>query len=361
MNVLRTLAPAALCVLLLAGCDEKKPAPASHGAEAIKEKDSALGAEDPKLSAALAAAASAPAARRDGPGGNAGAAGPPADGVFAPGAADALMASGAEPKVELGSEGDAPRVTLTGSTSSWKGKAKLTVATRIGASSALPTVDLLVSLGIEAPKKDADAQSKQAILGDVQRSSLAAAQPGELPPEMAKEIANIKGTSLMLVASESGAGLLPAVKLSKDAKTEVTRIAEEAAEALFFLSVPPPPKPVGVGGAWISGTRQRIGGSDVISYRMFKVKSIQGSKVELTLEGRQYAASTEFSALGLPKTTTLQQLESVAKGELVLNVGESLAQQGTLTLQTSAVLLDETKPGSRPFAVQLVGDVSLSR
>src|SRR5262245_46286997 len=91
-------------LLMIAGCEEeKKTHVSSEDGGGISDKP----AVDPNLAKAMAAASAkgGPATLRQ-PGG------PPANGVFDPGAADKEMPKGAAPKITLGSAGSDPKLVL---------------------------------------------------------------------------------------------------------------------------------------------------------------------------------------------------------------------------------------------------------
>ncbi|MGH7293641.1 MAG: hypothetical protein ACRELB_01850 [Polyangiaceae bacterium] len=117
------------------------------------------------------------------------------------------------------------------------------------------------------------------------------------------------------------------LQLSKGAKPDLERLAENAAEALVFATVPLPPKPVGVGGQWIAETRMPLSGVDAITYRAYRVKSIEGARVHLTLEVKAYAAGKEVSLQGVPKGATFEQFDAESAGDLEIVKGEILARK----------------------------------
>ena len=65
---------------------------------------------------------------------------------------------------------------------------------------------------------------------------------------------------------------------------------------------------------------------DVIAYRAFKVKSIDGNRVRLSFDMKAYAASPT-TTLGVPKEATMEQVDAQAQGELELVRGEVLARK----------------------------------
>jgi len=126
-------------------------------------------------------------------------------------------------------------------------------------------------------------------------------------------------------------------QLGKGAPPELERIATGAAEALVLATVPLPAKPVGVGAQWIAETRMPLSGLDVIAYRAYRVKAIEGDRLRLSLDVKAYAADKEAPLPGAPKGATLEEFESESAGELELVRGESLARKSELKERVVAV------------------------
>ncbi|MCS6899657.1 MAG: hypothetical protein RMJ98_08115 [Myxococcales bacterium] len=348
-------------LLALTGCDEKKPPPTPPKKD---PKTEAKDAADPKLAAAMAAAsAKAPAAKKtttqDGP---------PENGIFPPGVADKLMVRGDPPKVELINDGTEPRSQLPTGLAAWKGTATITTSVRLGPRNALPSIEYTVTLGPEKQEKkekekdgDAGAGGPLVLLGAVGVAKLAAEQPGKLPEGVQKEVAKLKGSQLRWVSDESGLAREPSSIVTKDAPADLQRSLDAAAEAMFYLSVPPPPKPVGAGASWIAGSRQVLGNVEVISYRLYKVKSISQEGVELTLESREYAVSEKFTIPGLPPNATVSQFEAMAQGEITLSSKESLGVKGILSRQFTLGLQMEQAPPGAVMGIQFVSETSVTR
>ncbi len=320
-----------LASLLLLGCDDAPKHSAKPAASADKGP-----VVDAKVAAAVAAAASAKSAgqkKNDGP---------PPGGVFAPGAADALFGPKDGVKVELGSPGEGDKLTLKApNLDRWKGSPSVVVSVRLGQRSALPTVDLALSLSTEKPKEEG---AVPALLAEVKKVTLSKEQMGSVPKEAEKELGKMKGAVVAFAPSPVGP-MRPDVRADKDATGQLSLPLDGLAAALFYGSVPPPPAPVGKGGFWIAGSRQRLNGFDVVSYRMYKVKAIDGDKVTLTLSAHAYAASSDTTLPGVAKGTALAQFESTAEGELVLKSGEPLAESAELQNVLVAVFGQEGQPG----------------
>src|SRR5262245_4703958 len=84
-----------------------------------------------------------------------GAAGPPATGVFAPGAADKEMRPDEPPKLALGNKGGEPTVQFASGAPKRKFDAKVVVLVQTGPRQAMPTVELSVSQEAGAPAESA--------------------------------------------------------------------------------------------------------------------------------------------------------------------------------------------------------------
>jgi hypothetical protein len=113
-----------------------------------------------------------------------------------------------------------------------------------------------------------------------------------------------------------------------------------------MATVPPPPKPVGVGAQWIAETRMPLSGLDVIAYRAFRVKSIEGDRLHLTLDVKAYATSKDVQIAGVPKEATLEQFDAQGQGELEVVRGEALARK--FDLQERVVLVFSGPGGPQP-------------
>jgi hypothetical protein len=295
-------------------CDEKKPASDSAKADANTTADKYATA-DPKLEKALKAAASASPASTQGP---------PLTGIFEPGQADQKHPKGAPTSIELVSDGADPKLSLgpaSGATS--YGPAMMEVGMEMGARSALPTVDFAMLLG---PAKK-DEGGAEWLVAETKRATPAKQQLAQLPPGLDKEIASLEGTQLRVKLTPDGRESDLVMQLGKSTKAELDRIAQNAAEALVFATVPLPPKPVGVGAQWIAETRMPLSTVDAIAYRAYRIKSIEGDRVHLTLEVKAYAASRDVQIGGVPKGATFEQFEAQAQGELELLRGEDLARK----------------------------------
>ena len=359
--------PAALALALavpLAGvaCEDKKPSDAAHpDASAGTDK---YATADPKLSKALQAAASASAGTDSGP---------PPTGIFAEGVADRRHPKHVPTKVDVISDGNDPKVSLTpaGDAStdtrpSSYGLAALEVAQQMGQRVALPTIDFGLVLG-PAP---ADAGGADQLVAVVKSSATAKEQAAQLPPGMDKEIASLQGSEIHIAMTADGKESDVAMVLGRTSRAELDRLVQNAAESLVFATVPAPGKPVGVGAQWIAETRMPLSGLDVIAYRAYRVKSIDGDRLHLTLDVKAYAVDKDVQLAGVPKGATLEQFDATLQGELDVVRGETLARKSDVQQRVVMVFsppggVEKPQPGQPPGAgmmtAQVAGQATLVR
>jgi hypothetical protein len=321
-----------------AACDDKKAAETKASADAAVGTDKYITA-DPKLEKALQAAASAAPANDNGP---------PPDGIFGPGLADRRHPKGAPTKVDVVADGDEPRISLAATADprpTSYGPGALELGMQMGPRSAAPTVDLGLAFGPakEAPKDSPGAAADWLVI-DVKRATPAKEQLGELPPGTDQAIATLQGTQVRVkLAADGGASEMETV-LGKATPPELGRLAHNAAEALLLATVPLPPKPVGVGAQWIAETRMPLAGLDVIAYRAYRVKSIEGNRVRLTLDMKAYAADAATKLEGLPPGAKLEQVDALGQGEMELVRGEVLARKSDLQQRVVLMIAGSSVP-----------------
>jgi len=318
---------------LVWACDEKKPPSDSPRGDASAGTDKYATA-DPKLAKVLQAAADASASSENGP---------PANGIFPPGVAEQRHPAGVPTKVDVVSDGSEPRLSLdpgANSPASSYGPAGLRLGLQMGQRIAMPTIDL--SLAIGPPKKDEG--GPEWLVADFKKASPSKEQLGQLPAGTDREIATLEGTRVRMKITPDGRESDLQVMLGKATAPDLDRLARSSAEALVFAMVPLPPKPVGVGAQWIAETRMPLSAVDTISYRAYRVKSITGNRVHLSLDVKAYATSTNVELQGVPKGATLEQFVAEAQGEMELVRGEALARMSDV--QQRVVMLFGTSGGA---------------
>jgi len=340
-STLALLAVVAGGTLFGLACDDQKSASDTPRPDAGAGTDKYATA-DPKLAKALQAAASASAAGDNGP---------PPEGIFPPGAADRRHAKGLPTKVDLIGDGSEPRISLSPSAdasadsarASAYGPARMQLGTQMGPRVALPTVDFGMVLGSAKP----DDGGADWLVGDVKRAAPAREQLGQLPPGVEKEMAVLAGSQIKVKLTADGRASDLQVQPGKAAHSELELLLRNAAEALVLATVPLPPKAVGVGAQWIAETRMPLSGLDVIAYRAYRVKGIDGDRLRLTLQVQAYSASQDVQGLqGLPKGATLEQFDAEGQGELDLVRGECLARKSDV--QQKVVMVFQGPGGAPP-------------
>jgi hypothetical protein len=359
IGVLALAAPFAGSV---AGCDEKKPS--SETARTDAGATDKYATADTKLTKALQAAASASAASDNGP---------PPEGVFAPGAADHRHPKGVPSKVDVLSDGADPKVSLAAGADASSDAARATsygpAALEIAQQQAQrpgPTLDFGLVL---APAKPTEGGT-DFLVATVQSSGLAKEQMGQAPPGLDKDIAALQGSQLRLKLTADGKQSDLSIQLGKTGKADYDRLVQNAAEALALAVVPLPGKPVGVGAQWIAETRTPLSGLDVVEYRAFKVKSVDGDRVHLTIDVKAYATDRNVQIAGLPPGATLEQFDALGQGDLELVRGESLARKADVQERVVMVFAPaggppKPEPGQPPnqgmMTAQIVTQATLVR
>jgi hypothetical protein len=310
----------ALAVLGLCGCEEKKSDSTPAG-DAAAQTGPAL---DPDLAEAVEAAGA-----KKKPSGGSAEKGPPPNGIFESGAANAELAKGAAPKITLGSEGSEPKVKLITAAPApgYKRSGSVELTIRAGRSQ-LPaiTTELSVEAPRAAPAKPGaaapEANGGTAVHAKVVKATVAPG--GATAAELDKMIGKMKGSRVTFRVLPSGASDGFNVELAKDASKELDALLRPLSEILAAVAMPFPDKPVGKGAFWMVTSRETVTGVDVVTYRMVRVEGVEGDSATLNLSIKRYAASTDLDLPGVPPGAKLDQFQSVAEGELTVNAGATL-------------------------------------
>lgn len=331
----RALYLSLLLVPLALGCqkDEPKNEPAKRS-----ESDAGLSkveAIDPNLAEAVAAASVAVPGGRGAPPQPA-EGGPPADGVFAPGAADKELARGALPKITLGSEGSSPKLQL----GVGKNPAKLSGTIQIALQSdpRQGAIPVLMSVTIEPKKLDAggDAAKAPVSLPVAVKVTGAKIDAPNVPKDLDAQIAKLKGSRIEYSILPGGAGAGFRFDVPKDAPPDFRDMVRSLSDAIALLTIPYPDKPLGAGGYFMVTSRDEFLGLDLVTYRLVKVKQVSAEGATLDVSTKRYAASRSFDLAGLPADIdkNLAEFQATSEGSIELSLGAVLPGKG----QVSSVL-----------------------
>jgi hypothetical protein len=268
--------------------------------------------------------------------------GPPPNGVFAPGAADAEQPASAPPKLTMVRSGDGPKVTLE-RTPPTPGSSFLVTVTATAFRGPLP--GMIYELEVGGGKSDAkakaaaktDESSERRVLIKIKNVKVDPKWPGKLQEGGEKLIAKLAGGTISGVLGEDGGLRGPRIEVGKDA-TEIAPIAEPLLETLELLFVPLPVEPVAAGASWLVADRARLGGIDAVRYRAATLQKVEGDVVVLGVDVRHYAASAASVPEGLPAGVEALRLESFAQATLTRRLADSTSLGAKLSLPVDLVV-----------------------
>lgn len=317
-----------LSLLALVACQKEEPKPEATRKEV--EAPSKVEAIDPSLAEAVAAA-SVGKPQGAAPGQIEG--GPPADGVFAPGAADKEAPKGSAPKITLGSEGSEPR-QLLGPTKPAKLTGTIQVAIQVDPRQG--AIPVLLTLAIEPKKaegKDKPAGSQTVTV----RVNGAKIDAPNVPKDADEQFAKMKGTKVEYSLLPNGTASAFKVDVAKGAPDEFVR---GLSDTLALLSLPYPEKPLGAGGFFMVTSRDEVMGLDLVTYRMVKVKEVTPEGVTLDVNTKRYSASRTLDLPGMPPEIdkNMAQFAAMSEGTVRLPLGAVLPTQGEINSMLAAQL-----------------------
>ncbi|HET9934814.1 MAG TPA: hypothetical protein VFQ35_29115 [Polyangiaceae bacterium] len=326
---------------LLLSCEKESPrSDAPKAAASSGEKATAL---DPDLAQAMAAASAAAPAQP----GTAAAGGPPATGIFAPGAADREVKKGDPPKLTLGNEGKEPRITLTpvqpkpGS----KQSGIISVVQQQADGSGIP-IEFAVTFEAQKPKADAAPTAPVPVTVKVTGAKIAVAGA---PKDLEATVAKLKGSKIDYEVAADGAGSNYRFELSKAAPADLGDTIRSLSDVIAVVTVPFPDKPVGAEGFWMATSREGVLGLDLVTYRLIKVERIDGQKVTLNVNTKRYSATPNFDLPGLQPGAphSLAEFQALAQGTVELVAGKGFPVGGNQNSSLRAQLQDPANPRAR--------------
>ena len=321
--------------LLLLGCEKEKPA-----TEITQRPDAGVSkAEklDPDIAQAVAAAAGSSQ-----PGAVAG--GPPANGIFAPGAADKEVQRGQAPKLTLGSEGSEPRFTLVPAQP--KPGTKQSGTIQVVQQSQGGGLPVEFSVTLEAQKaKEAEATSVP-VVAKVTGARVAITGA---PRELEEQVKKLRGSKVEYQVLPDGAGTGFRFEAPKGTPPELEDIVRALSDGLAMVTLPYPDKAVGAGGFWMATSRDGVMGLDLVTYRMVKVESVSSDKVALSVNTKRYSASSNFDLPGLPPDAprNLAEFQSMAEGRVELQPGRGFPSGANQNAVLGAALSNPAAPAQR--------------
>lgn len=341
------LPPFALAMgLAAAGCEDDKKISATP-AETATAEPARKQALNGKLAAAVKAAesAQAPSARSEN--------GPPEKGIFAPGAADKVIAAGAPAKVELLGEGAEPRVSLAYAPTDGEQKGSISVALRQQGRGA--PVDYTLALKIDKPKGDKakDEKKTEAPAGFRVVATVAAiALPAQAPREAADQFSKLKGSEIRYLLAPQGTMSEISFSLAKGADAGLEQALRQIVEGLGLVAPILPAKPIGAGGYWMVTDRPSGSLVDVVRYRVFRVEKVEKDRATLSIEIRQYAAKSEVDA-GEGQKLTLDGFDSVGKGKTDWTAQGLLPAHSDTQVRASAEVRVQGAQGAQQARLQV--------
>ena len=329
--------------LLVAAC-EKKESPTDGAARPAASIDK-VQALDPDLAQAVAQA-SARAPRGAAPNQEGG---PPARGIFGPGAADKELPRGQPAKLTLGGQGSEPRVPLA--PPALKPGLKQTGSIQVIQQSEGGGLPVEFGVAFEVPKPKTEAKPVDGAAAPIGvpvelRITSARLSVVGAPREIEEKVAKLKGAKISYELLPNGAGNAFRYELPKGADVELGDVVRSLTDVVSVITLPRPEQPLGVGGFWMVTSRDETLGQDLVTYRLVKVTRIDGVKVSLSVNTKRYSASPSFDWPGLPPDAPrgLAEFQALAEGTLELDATKPLPFGGSQNSVMAATLGDAQKP-----------------
>jgi hypothetical protein len=314
-------------LLALPSCSKEQQHERTSEPVASVDKNAGL---DPELARAVAAASSRakPTGAPDSSGG------PPPNGIFPPGGADAEIKPGAPPKITLGGTGSEPRVSLAPAQPKpgWKTQGTIQLQVSSGPQQAPIPFELTVAIEAQKPKgaaADAGAPSDSvAMTAKVLGVKLGLSG---IPHDLELAVAKLKGSKVEYEVSHDGAGTGFHTEVAPGAESVRDQL-RQLSDALALVTLPVPSEPLGTGAYWMTTSREGVFGLDLVTYRLVKVEAVKGDSVTLSVGTKRYATSKRFDFEGLPPDAPheLSEFQCKSEGKLVMQKGTPFPQSGDL-------------------------------
>jgi hypothetical protein len=325
-----------LCGLTQAACSKDEPpqlAAAPTASASVSVGDSEIKLDLPEVGA-------------DGSKGGGAEMQPPPQGVFAPGQADRYIKQGAALKLDIFQDGGAPKSTL------WmmpEDGSKHALTVEVGGQMdgrPLPMLRYELSVAVSAPKaKEGESSPMPTVTFVLDSAKSSAQQAGRLPAALQKEIAKLKGSKIIASLSAYGSVDQTKTEMADGVMEGLALILDRLAMALSMVVGPMPTEPVGVGAYWMARDRARLGGVDVLRYRVTRVESVSNGQTKLKMDVKHYAATSKSLPSGAPEGLVVSQFQSQALAELVKVPGQFLPVSGQINLPYVMAFTKEGQAG----------------
>jgi hypothetical protein len=327
-------------LLVTPACDKSAKEPTASAEESSATAANTAAVLNPEIARAVAAAASGdkPQAAADGP---------PPDGLLTAARADSEATIEGGAKVVLGGTGTDPKVQLGGPEVTDKCSGQLELSVRTGPRSALPTVAFKFGLVGKTPEV-----GPHEVTVDVLGSSLAANQPGQIPEELGAALAKLKGSKFHYSSTGGRLSSSPSFELAKGAAPDMDLVLMTAADVLSSALLSFPAEPMGKDGFWMTTSREKVLGTDVVAYRMVRVVDVTERGVELDVKTRRYAAEPTLGMPGIG-AHSLKQFQAEDSTTLLISPGHRLPVEGRAEITIGAVI--ESAQGQAPVQIQIDG------
>lgn len=326
-------------LLVLPGCEKEQQHEKTSEPAASVDKTAAI---DPELAKAVAAASSHEKTANVPTTG-----GPPANGIFAPGAADAEIKPGAPPKITLGGTGSEPRVSLAPAQPKpgWKTQGTLELQFSSGPQQAPVPVELALSVEASKPKSGGDAGAPSNDVTMTVKVTGAKLGISGIPHDLETSVAKLKGSKVEYQVSPDGAGTGYHTEIAPGAESVRDQL-RQLSDALALVTLPVPSQPLGTGAYWMATSREGVFGLDLVTYRLVKVEAVKGDVVTLSVGTKRYATSKRFDFEGLPPDAPheLDEFQCKSDGKLDFKAGTPFPQTGDVDSALGASLI---QPGQQ--------------
>lgn len=281
--------------------------------------------------------------------------GPPPNGLFVPAVADQKAKLGMPAAVKVGASGSGKKVTFRQPDLSVPRGGSLEASLQLGPRTFMPNVAFTIRIAPSAADPEA-AEGGARVVTIVTKTELARTQPGQVPPELEKDLLGLTGAQFTQAVS----GQLPAggvfYSLPAKANPQLASLVSSVADALGSVFLAYPDEPVGVGGFWMITQRERFANTDVVAYRMVKVSAIDDETATLQVQTRRYAAEP---GLGMPDFKTppkLLRFEASDSSTIFLDLDSAWPRLANVRQELGAVV----DGGGQERAVQVLTQAVLN-